>query len=135
MEAMDSSGARLGGIRPLLIVADVVASADFYARALGFELTLLSPEEEPFFAIVQRDDAGLMLKSISPEIQPLPNPVRHPWAKWDAFVTVQDPKALAAEINGRGVVAVNAEATEDGLFGFEVVDQDGYCLFFGRPQA
>jgi hypothetical protein len=55
-------------------------------------------------------------------------------ARWDAFVVVPDPDALAAELAGRGVeFSEPLRDTEDGLRGFEVEDVDGYLLFFGRP--
>ena len=119
---------------PLLIVADLAKALRFYSDALGFEVRAKLPIEDPFFAIVGRDSIGIMLKCIGPEIDALPNPSRHPWAKWDAMVSVKDPKDLAVEFARRdGVQSYRALPTRDGLFGFEVVDADGYVLFFGRP--
>ena len=121
-------------IAPLWIVADVVRSVSFYKDVLGFECSLLMPEQDPFFAMVQRDGVELMLKAITPEVLSLPNPVRHPWAKWDAFVRTDDPDALAAELaDGGAKKAFEVQITEDGLRGFEVTDVDGYVLFFGLP--
>jgi hypothetical protein len=48
--------------------------------------------------------------------------------RWDAFVHVADPGALAAELSA------SLADTDDGLRGFELVDRDGYVLFFGRPR-
>lgn len=119
---------------PLLIVADLPKSLRFYSDALGFEVRTQFPANEPFFAIVGRDSVGIMLKCVGPGVAPQPNPSRHPWAKWDAMVSVQDPKALALEFTQRGGVPdIQALPTEDGLLGFELVDADGYVLFFGRP--
>jgi hypothetical protein len=50
-------------------------------------------------------------------------------------VPVDDPNALAAEFVDRNVTfSVPLKDTHDGLRGFEIVDPDGYVLFFGRPR-
>jgi len=55
-------------------------------------------------------------------------------ARWDAYILVPDPDALAAEFASRNVEFVEPlQDTDDGLRGFEVKDADGYVLFFGRP--
>ena len=74
----------------------------------------------------------IFVKSVSEE--PLPNCKRNPAARWDAYVYVPDPDALAAEFTSRGVtVSVPLQDTTDGLRGFELKDADGYVLFFGHP--
>ena len=133
MEA-PATRSRLTSIAPFFIVRDVVPAIDFYRDRLGFEVTFVAPEDDPFFAIVQRDGVRIMIKAIVPEVQPLPNPSRHPWARWDAFVHVPDPDGLADELTARGVTLHEPLAnTKDQLRGFEVRDVDGYVLFFGRP--
>ncbi len=86
--------------------------------------------------IVARDGVRIHLKDVAPEVAPQPNVSRHPWAPWDAFVFVEDPDALAAELASRAV-EFHAAITDrdDGLRGFEVRDSDGYVLFFGRPNS
>jgi hypothetical protein len=60
---------------------------------------------------------------------------REPAARWDAYVYVPDPDALAAEFASRNVAFSNPlKDTSDGLRGFELKDADGYVLFFGRPR-
>lgn len=125
----------LNSISPFFIVRDVPNAISFYRDALDFEVTHLSPDTDPFFAIVQRDGVQLFIKAIDESVAPLPNPQRHPWARWDAYVYVPDPDALAAEFALRGVSASAPLAdTDDGLRGFEIKDRDGYVLFFGRPR-
>lgn len=127
--------AALRSIAPFLIVRDAEAAAAFYRDRLGFEVTHLSPQPEPFFAIVARDGVQIFLKAIA-DVAPLPNPERHGWARWDAYVDAPDPDALAAEYEGRGVEFREPLAgTGDGLRGFAVGDADGYVLFFGRPSS
>ena len=134
MDASDTR-AQLTSIMPFFIVRDVMPAIAFYRDFLGFELMCLGPEGDPFFAIVHRDGVSIMLKAIVPEVGPVPNPSRHPWAAWDAYVHVADPDALADEFTSRGLalhkpVSVNG----DQLRGFEVKDVDGYVLYFGRPE-
>lgn len=125
----------LNSISPFFIVRDVPDAISFYRDALDFEVTHLSPDTDPFFAIVQRDGVQLFIKAIDESVAPLPNSQRHPWARWDAYVYVPDPDALAAELASRGVSASAPLAdTDDGLRGFEIKDSDGYILFFGRPR-
>jgi catechol 2,3-dioxygenase-like lactoylglutathione lyase family enzyme len=133
MEAV-STRARLTFIAPFFIVRDVMPAIAFYRDQLGFELEFLGPEDDPYFAILKRDGVWIMIKAILPEVQPVPNPSRHPWARWDAFVSVEDPDGLADEFTARGVVLHQPLGdTTDQLRGFEVKDVDGYVLFFGRP--
>lgn len=126
--------AHLGFIAPFFIVRDVAPSIAFYRDRLGFELTYLGPADDPYYAMVERDGVRLMLKAITPEVQPTPNPSRHHWARWDAYIHTPDPDALAEEFASRGVsfrepLGINS----DNLRGFEVMDADGYVLYFGRP--
>jgi hypothetical protein len=76
-----------------------------------------------------------MLFIKSGEAAPMPNAKRDPEMRWDAYVPVDDPNALAAEFVDRNVTfSVPLKDTHDGLRGFEIVDPDGYVLFFGRPR-
>jgi catechol 2,3-dioxygenase-like lactoylglutathione lyase family enzyme len=128
--------AQLGFIAPFFIVRDVMSAIAFYRDRLGFAVTHLGPDDEdgPYFAMLKRDGVRLMLKAIAPDVQPTPNPSRHQWARWDAYVYTPDPDELAEEFTSRGVtfrepLSVNS----DQLRGFEVMDADGYVLYFGRP--
>jgi catechol 2,3-dioxygenase-like lactoylglutathione lyase family enzyme len=118
---------------PFFIVSGVDQTIAFYRDKLGFETWHQEPEHEPFFAIVGRDGAMLFIKA--GEAEPLPNPKRDSAMRWDAYVSVNDPDALAAEFVDRGVAfSVPLTDTHEGLRGFEITDPDGYVLFFGRPR-
>ena len=126
----------IGPIAPLFIVEDVRTSMEYYTTHLGFETRLLIPEEDPFFAIVGRDGVEILLKHVAEDVAALPNPSRHEWARWDAFVHADEPDELAAEFRQRGAVFREPlKDHDDGLRGFAVSDADGYVLFFGRPVA
>lgn len=124
----------LQGISPFFIVSHVDQTLAFYRDKLGFETRFREPNESPFFAILGRDGAQILVKSET-DVSPLPNCRRHPHMRWDAFVHVPDPDALAAEFVDHGAAFSTPLAdTHDGLRGFEICDPDGYVLFFGRPK-
>jgi catechol 2,3-dioxygenase-like lactoylglutathione lyase family enzyme len=124
----------ISSISPFFIVQDAAAALLFYRERLGFEVTFQEPPENPFFGIVRRDRAMIMLKAVG--VDPLPNSKRQPAARWDAYLYVPDPDTLAAEFALRNVeFSEPRKDTHDGLRGFELKDADGYVLFFGRPRA
>ena len=121
-------------ISPFFIVSNVDETIAFYREKLGFETRLQQPDRNPFFAIIGRGGAHLLIKS-DKNTSPLPNPQRHPSMRWDAFVYAPDPDALAAEFLQQGAAfSVPLDDTHDGLRGFELSDPDGYVIFFGRPR-
>ena len=124
----------IGGISPFFIVRNVPAALSFYRDRLGFEITFQGPDEDDvFFGIVRRGRAMILFKDV--DLDPLPNCKREPGARWDAYVDVPDPDALAAEFASRNVeFSEPLKDTHDGLRGFELRDADGYVLFFGRPR-
>jgi catechol 2,3-dioxygenase-like lactoylglutathione lyase family enzyme len=126
------------GIAPFFIVRNVPDALSFYRDRLGFDVTFQGPDpDDIFFGIVQRGAAMIILKDVG--VDPLPNykrDVKKGWARWDAYLHVPDPDALAAEFSSRNVQFSRAlEDDDDGLRGFEVRDADGYVLFFGRPRS
>jgi catechol 2,3-dioxygenase-like lactoylglutathione lyase family enzyme len=122
------------GISPFFIVANVGAALAFYCDRLGFQAAFQEPAVQPFFAIVRREGAMIFLKDVG--VPPLPNAAREPQARWDAYLSVPDPDALATEFEARGVpFSVPLKDTHDGLRGFELQDPDGHVLFFGHPRA
>jgi uncharacterized glyoxalase superfamily protein PhnB len=124
----------ISSISPFFIVHDTAAALSFYRDQLGFEITFQEPDDDPFFGIVRRGGAMIMLKDVG--VDPLPNYKREPMARWDAYLYVPDPDALAAEFASRNVeFSKPLKDTHDGLRGFELKDCDGYVLFFGRPRS
>jgi catechol 2,3-dioxygenase-like lactoylglutathione lyase family enzyme len=127
----------IAGISPFFIVRHVPTSLAFYRDRLGFEVTFEGPDPgDVFFGIVSRGGAQILLKAVG--VAPQPNRERNVGqgvARWDAFVSVPDPDALAAEFASRRVeFSAPLRDTEDGLRGFELEDVDGYVLFFGHPR-
>ena len=129
--------AEISGISPFFIVRHVPSSLAFYRDRLGFEITFQGPEpNDIFFGIVRRGGAQILMKEVG--VAPVPNytrDIKQGIARWDAFVSVPDPDALAAEFASRKVEFFEPlKDTDDGLRGFEVKDADGYLLFFGRTR-
>ncbi len=128
----------LHSIAPFFVVDDLQMSLDFYCSKLGFEVAYTGGGDgqgKDFFGIVRRDAVMVMLKSITPEIHPQPNHSRHLWARWDAYIHTSDPDSLYREYVARGV-SMHSELADssDGLRAFEVIDNSGYVLCFGRPR-
>lgn len=128
----------ISGIAPLFIVRNVPAALAFYRDGLGFDIMFQGPEpDDIFFGIVRRGAAMILFKAVG--VDPVPNctrDIKQGIARWDAYVHVPDPDALAAEFASRDVeFFLPLQDTEDGLRGFELKDADGYVLFFGRPRS
>ena len=132
--------AEISGIAPFFIVKNVPEALSFYRDRLGFDITFQGPSDDDiFFGIVQRGAAMIILKDIG--VEPVPNytrDIKQGIARWDAYLYVPDPDALAAEFLSRKVefftTLKDNEDGNDGLRGFELKDVDGYILFFGRPR-
>ena len=128
----------ISGIAPFFIVRSVPAALSFYRDRLGFDIIFQGPNEDDiFFGIVRRGAAMIMVKAIG--VDPIPNctrDIKMGNARWDAYLNVPDPDALAAEFDSRNVEFFQPlKDDDDGLRGFEVKDADGYMLFFGRPRS
>jgi catechol 2,3-dioxygenase-like lactoylglutathione lyase family enzyme len=127
----DGATRNLVSISPFFIVKDLRASIACYTDRLGFQLDFEGPAGDPYYARVSRDGIGIMLKAILPDVLPCPNHTRHPWARWDASIYARDPDALFDEFSRRGASFVKTLSfIDDGLWGFELTDADGYVLAF-----
>jgi catechol 2,3-dioxygenase-like lactoylglutathione lyase family enzyme len=128
----------ISAIAPFFIVKNVPTALAFYRDRLGFDIIFEGPEpDDIFFGIVRRDAAMIMLKDIG--VDPVPNytrDIKRGIARWDAYLLVPDPDALAAEFASRNVEFFQPiHDNSDGLRGFEIKDGDGYMLYFGRPRS
>jgi predicted lactoylglutathione lyase len=139
----DRANKNLLSISPFFIVKDLQVSIAYYIERFGFQLDFQGPDDDVYYAGVSRDGIGIMLKAILPDVLPQPNHTRHPWARWDAYIYTRDPDALFDEFSQRGASFVQKLSfIDDGLWGFEVTDADGYVLAFfhlrdkeGTPQS
>ena len=129
----EGASRNLAAINPFFIVKDLQASIAYYIERLGFQLDFQGPDEDPYYGRVSRDGIGIMLKAVLPDVLPRPNRTRHEWARWDAYIYTLNPDALFSEFKQRGVSFVKELSfIDDGLWGFEVTDADGYVLAFAQ---
>ena len=122
----------LASISPFFIVKNLQVSICYYIERFGFQLDFQGPGvSRPYYAGVSRDGIGIMLKAILPDVLPCPNHTRHAWARWDAYIYTLDPDTLFNEFKQHGASFVKELSfIDDGLWGFEVTDADGYVLAF-----
>jgi catechol 2,3-dioxygenase-like lactoylglutathione lyase family enzyme len=127
--------AEIGGSAPFFIVTDVPQTLAFYRDKLGFDVMFALPPDDIFLGGVGRGGAMVMFKAIG--VQPVPNYTRdinQGIARWDAYFYTPDPDALAVEFAAREVeFSLPVQDSADGLRGFELIDLNGYVLYFGRP--
>ena len=129
--------AMLMSVTPFFIVDDLQETLAFYQSKLGFSVAYKGGgdgEANDYWAFVRRDNVMLMFKAIAADVHPQPNHARHEWARWDAYIYTDDPDSLYAEFVAKDVPMHRALAiTSDGLRAFEIRDNNGYVLCFGRP--
>jgi hypothetical protein len=120
------------GIAPVLLVDDVVATANYYRDKLDFRYERFWGEP-PAFCMVHRNGIVIMLNQFE-KTQPIrPNRLADPEEScWDAYVWVEDAKALHDEFASKGVkIARGLCEQEYGNLDFDVEDMNGYRLCFG----
>lgn len=126
----------LNSVTPFFVVDDLSRTLEFYQSRLGFSVLYKGGDGNgnDFWAMLGRDQVTLMFKYITPDIHPQPNRSRHEWARWDAYIFTSDPDSLYAEFRAKNVPVHRELAnTNDGLRAFEISDNNGYVLCFGRP--
>jgi hypothetical protein len=129
----EGASRNLVSISPFFIVKDLQASISFYIERFGFQLDFQGPDGDAYYGRMSRDGIGIMLKAILPDVLPCPNRTRHEWARWDAYIYTLDPDVLFDEFRRRGAPFVKELSfIDEGLWGFEVTDGDGYVLAFFR---
>jgi hypothetical protein len=127
----------LVSITPFFVVDDLTATLEFYQSKLEFNVPYKGGgdgEVDDYWAFVRRDNVMLMFKAIASDVHPHPNSSRHPWARWDAYIYTDDPDSLYAEFVAKDVpMHRELTNTSDRLRAFEIIDNNGYVLCFGRP--
>jgi len=127
----------LKSVTPFFIVDDLEATIAFYQSKLRFDVWYKgggNGDINDYWVFMGRDQIMLNFKAITPEVHPQPNHSRHEWARWDAYIYTDDPDSLYQEFVGRQVpMHQELTNTHDGLRAFEIIDNNGYVLCFGRP--
>jgi uncharacterized glyoxalase superfamily protein PhnB len=120
-------------IAPYFIVADVVATADYYRDQLGFQYERFYGEP-PAFCMVHRGGIIIMLSRIEGAASMNPNRLTDPHGEaWDAYVWVEDADALYEEFKAKGVTIARPICDQPyGNRDFDIEDCNGYRLCFGH---
>jgi catechol 2,3-dioxygenase-like lactoylglutathione lyase family enzyme len=126
--------ARFTSSAPVLLVRDLVASANYYRDALGFAYDRFWGEP-PNFVILHRDGLHLMLNQAPKDTAIVPH-----WkinrGMWNVYFWVDDVDALFAEFKNQGAkidYGLSDKPYEVREFGIQ--DLDGYDIGFGQPKA
>jgi catechol 2,3-dioxygenase-like lactoylglutathione lyase family enzyme len=115
-------------IAPQFFTTDIAATLAYYRDKLGFEC-VGTWQEPPVYAIVARDRQRIHFRCAEP---PAPNPDKYDDELLDAYLHVDDPDALYAELAARGVEFTRGLGdTPWHAREFVVKDCDGRLLAFG----
>ncbi len=111
---------------PVLEVADVVKSAEFYRDKLG-----LTPGpfwgDPPCFCIVGRDTVTIALDQSREAGRKPQNQY------WAAYIYVEDVDGLAEELRAKDVEIIRGPADQEyGCREIDVQDPDGHIIGFGQ---
>ncbi len=105
---------------PLLLVPDVLATAAFYRRILGFKAD--AGAETPEYSVLWRDNAAVHLA----KGDQAPSGI-------SIFFWVRDVEALYAEVTGRGAaIAVPIGTRPYRIRDFAIRDPNGVMMVFGQ---
>ena len=119
------------GSAPILLVKDVVASANYYRDKVGFNYDMMWGEP-PGFCILDRDGFHLMLKQVEDEKFIVPH---YKAAKnmWNIYFWVDDADKLYEELKNLGAT-IDYELCDQpyGCREFGIQDLDGYDIAFGQ---
>lgn len=123
--------AKIIGSAPVLLVGDVVASANYYRDCLGFRYERLWGEP-PSFCMAARDDHVVMLSQAADPKHVVPH-----WQlvinMWNVYFWVDDVEAIFAELKSRGaLIGYDLAIQPYGVKEFGVQDLDGHDIAFGE---
>ena len=122
--------ATLNSSAPILLVSDVMTSANYYRDKVGFSYNGIW-EDPPGFCILKRDDLHIMLsrtevKNIIPHHKVVPR-------MWNIYFWVNDVKAMCEEMKQReSIIEYDLCEKEYGCLEFGIQDLDGYDIAFGE---
>lgn len=121
---------KLTGSAPILLVKDVVTSAEHYRDKLGFIISDIYGEP-PNFAIIQRDEQYLMFSKAPKEL------IKPNWKivekTSNVYFWVNDVETLYKEFIDNGAsIDYSLYTTPYGIKEFGINDPDEYDIAFGE---
>jgi Glyoxalase/Bleomycin resistance protein/Dioxygenase superfamily len=120
---------KLRSAAPTFLVADVGATAKWYALNLGFTASFF-PKAPPFvYASLQRDAVEIMLLRVENYRKP---EITRAGGAWDAYIRMEGVREFYEEV--RQQIEVKSELIKRpyGDTEFEVADPNGYVLVFSE---
>jgi catechol 2,3-dioxygenase-like lactoylglutathione lyase family enzyme len=110
---------------PLLRVADVARSIEWYRDILGFVGDPFPAAPPHELAILRHGQAELMLRRGSPPVRSKPRQY-----DWDVYLRREGSRfrEMFAGFSARGIVTRRLEQMFYGLAEFEITDPDGYVI-------
>lgn len=123
--------ARIIGSAPILLVNNVIDSANWYRDKLGFNYDKLWGEP-PEFCILDRDDYYIMLSQVKGKADIKPH-----WKivdkMWNIYFWVDDVETIYEEFKRNGAtIDYSLYLTPYGVKEFGINDIDGYDIAFGE---
>lgn len=122
---------RLVGSATILLVKDVVASANYYRDKVGFTYDRFWGDP-PCFCTLWRDECHLMLSQVGGDQTVVPH---HEVVDntWNAYFWVDDADAMYTELRERGAI-IDYELCDQpyGCREFGIQDLDGHDIAFGQ---
>lgn len=124
---------QITNVAPVLLVADVFATAEYYRDVLGFHFDQIYGDP-PSFVVVERDGVQLMFRQPGEGAPPPPNASVTPHFPGDMFLRVDDVEALATELHAKHAEVVAGPTYRPIWNGkeLEVRDCNGRSLIFGQ---
>lgn len=115
----------------VLLVSDVVESANWYRDKLGFSYDKFYGQP-PDFCILERDNFNIMLSQVKDTSEIKPN-----WKTvekmWNIYFWVDDVEAIYDEFQESGAtIDYTLYLTPYGVKEFGINDPDGYDVAFGQ---
>ena len=121
----------LTGVSPVLLVANLQRSVDYFGERLGFECEVFG--DPPNFATAVRDSAVILI-ALSDQPERLVPHWKIVDAMWDVYIRVDDADAIYAEVHDRGAgIDYTIYDAPHGFREFGVQDPDGHDIAFGQP--
>lgn len=122
---------KITGSAPVLLVSNVVNSAEWYRDKLGFSFEKYWGN--PYsFCILERDGCRLMICQADDKLEIKPN-----WKivdkMWNVYFWVDDAESMYNELKDRGAtIDYELYNTPYNVKEFGVIDPDGYDIAFGE---
>ena len=122
---------QIQSVAPVLLVRDVVASANYFRDKLGFSYDRFWGEPSDF-CMVRRDGHTVMLSQAPSNANLLPH-WRVVKQMWNVYIWVENVDALYAEYQKSGaIIDYELGLKPYGVKEFGVQDLDGHDIAFGQ---